>query len=208
MLRKIARRGLTLFILVFAVTAFGGTTDTAASPQRAPVATQIRAFRAYSATGKLAGGLHVLKTLTGSCWEGSIVDTTRRDAWRCLAVNLIYDPCFQPPNTRKPRLLACSTAPWLSEVTMLRLSQPLPYSQANRGSSPNEFAWALVLRNGGHCVRFGGATGTIAGMGISYGCSNGNGLNEIHRNKQPWTIFFVKPGSKTPRQVAVSVAWY
>ena len=43
--------------------------------------------------GKIAPGVHVLRTAHGYCWEPSAVES-RRYAWRCFKGNFILDPCF------------------------------------------------------------------------------------------------------------------
>jgi hypothetical protein len=45
---------------------------------------------------------------TGSCWSTSNV-LNRVDAWRCIADNFIYDPCFSFPGNSQA--VICDTSP-------------------------------------------------------------------------------------------------
>lgn len=103
------------------------------------------------------------QTVQGYCWEGSF-SSTRDDAYRCMASNTIYDPCFTYGSTA----VAC---PDLTEGpqrgTVIDLSQPLPQGGTDAPGSAG--LWAFKLTNGDTC-------GLLTGMGpgladYPYGCN-------------------------------------
>ena len=58
----------------------------------AGTATTANVYEPFSVTG--SPQVRVTQTVRGHCWTGSLA-SPRRDAWRCLSGNFIYDPCFQ-----------------------------------------------------------------------------------------------------------------
>lgn len=164
-------------------------------------------YRPFSTSGSVL--MTVTATRSGSCWTSSET-TPRRDAWRCLVSNLIYDPCFN--STAKPGIVLCPTAPWTNAGTEIRLTEALPLSQANHGSvSLSEPPWAIQLTDGRDCLFDGGATAAIGTRRLNYFCS---GLGYLglwgypDRRVQPWTIY-AAPESAKHLRTALSIrhAW-
>ena len=174
----------------------------AAGSGRATAAHHFLAFKG----GKLASGLRVSERGPGSCWEGSIADG-RSDAWRCFLGDLILDPCFSNGRSSQPYVV-CPKAPWSARVTLLRLTKPLPLSNANKDRQAAVWPWGIVTSNRQRCLLITGATSRIAGQWISYGCeSGGDLLGKPNRQAPTWTIFFAAKGSKHLTRVAISDAW-
>jgi hypothetical protein len=161
--------------------------------------------------GRLNTSLHVAQTRRGFCWAGSLADSGRTDAWRCFIGNVIYDPCFSDPSKRAQRFVVCASTPWSRRVTKLVLTRRLPLGQRNPAGSPLRRApWAIQLASGKRCLALTGATGTIAGRGVAYGCLGGGYLlGEPRRAKPTWTIFYAA-GYKARRasRVAIEEAWW
>ena len=127
---------------------------------------------------------------TGSCSSASDV-LNRRDAWRCIADNSIYDPCFSIPGNNQA--VICDTSP-LSDSTGLKLN--LTGSLPARGTvSPVKSAWAFVLADGTNCIFVGGATASFEGQRISYSCSDGWSILGNLREGQVWTARKVRLSS-------------
>ena len=107
----------------------------------------------------------------------------RADAWRCIADNSIYDPCFSIPGNNQAVL--CDTSP-LSDSKGFILN--LTESNPARGTvSLIKSAWAFELADGTKCIFVGGATGVFEGKRINYSCSDGwSVLGELQEG-QVWT---------------------
>ncbi|HEV3153551.1 MAG TPA: hypothetical protein VGZ02_07095 [Candidatus Baltobacteraceae bacterium] len=87
--------------------------------------------------------------IKGECWTESIA-SARADAYRCMAQNEIYDPCFKVD----AREVACPTPKDVTSGTRISLTKPLP---AHTGTPANT-VWAMHLAGGGICSR---GTGTL-----------------------------------------------
>ena len=161
--------------------------------------------------GRLNTSLHVAQTRRGFCWTGSLADSGRTDAWRCLVGNLIHDPCFSDVTKPAPSFVVCAPTPWSRKVVKITLTRKLPLGQRNPAGDPLRRApWALMLRSGKKCLALTGATGTIAGRGVAYGCVGGGYLlGTPRRARHMWTISYAA-GYKAHRvaRVAIAEAWW
>jgi hypothetical protein len=172
----------------------------------AATSTAVHRFVAFR--GKtLAGGLQAGKTSRGYCWEGSMADYGRSDAWRCFRGNEILDPCFSRGASSRPYLV-CARTPWLERVVLLRLTKPLPLETRNHDQAETD-PWALATANGRRCTLITGATSLIRGRRISYGCSDDSVLlGSPRRQVGGWTILWARDVStSTPIRVGVTEAW-
>jgi hypothetical protein len=151
-------------------------------------ATRIVHFRVFTPGGEVVG-VHVTRTLRGSCFAGSI-GLPRPDAWRCMVGNFILDPCLESP--LGPGVgLVCVTG---GKAERLRLTKPLPKSLGN-GPEKRFFAWRLVLANGDVCERFTGtAAGEVQGHGLVYGCTSGGTTTAPDRTHSAWTGRYLAKG--------------
>ena len=84
-------------------------------------------------------------TVQGNCWTSSIA-SGRSDAYRCMAGNYIYDPCFVYGSNS----VACPTVgTGIEQGTVIDLTQPLPQAGSEApGAAP---PFALELANGDAC---------------------------------------------------------
>ena len=163
-----------------------------ASAAAATPGTRLVRYMPFDLSGRTAG-VHVDRTVTGSCFAGSIA-IDRPDAWRCTVGNQILDPCLQAPEGAAPLICVAGRI-----VVRLRLAKALP--EAMRNTAPRRFsAWRLVLRNGDVCDRFTGtAAGTIAGHDLAYGCRSGATTTDPVRGRPFWTVSVLPKGIEPSR---------
>jgi hypothetical protein len=93
--------------------------------------------------------MDVTSSARGDCWTTSIA-SRRMDAYRCMVVNSIYDPCF----VVTAKIVACPSALNPNSGIRVLLTKPLPSAQ--RAGSPN--VWMMELANG---VKCNVGTGTV-----------------------------------------------
>jgi hypothetical protein len=123
------------------------------------------------------------KMLDGSCWTSSIA-SPRADAYRCMAGNEIYDPCF----VIDPKSAGCPTDLTSDRGVVLNLTKPLPKPES---PAPSPQAFAMVLQSGAACNR---ATGTVV-ADYPYYCSGESGVCQGPDLAKPQSAYFVKCGT-------------
>jgi hypothetical protein len=144
---------------------------------------------------------------SGSCWTTSNV-LNRADAWRCMADNSIYDPCFSIPGNAQAVICAASPLGDSTGFTM-NLTGPLP---ARGTVSPVKSAWALELADGTTCTFVEGATTAFEGKRVNYDCSDGWSILGELQEGQVWTALKVRlsPDMSSIEQsiiVSIKVVW-
>jgi hypothetical protein len=155
-------------------------------PAAAPAAepTKVVRYVPYAPAGGMATGFLVVKRLRGYCWNESLV-TPRRDAWRCMVGNDIYDPCFS--RSRNVTTVACADNAFSKRLTVIALTKPLP----SRESDDDSWPWGLVLANGRTCVMTTGATDAVDDMRLNYACGAGGWVvGEVDESTHPWRAFY------------------
>ena len=75
-----------------------------------------------TSSGKLLPGYSVAGKISGYCWTTSI-NSTSNSAWRCMAGNNIYDPCFAP--NKSTHVVYCMTSPSSKKLVAMSLTKPL-----------------------------------------------------------------------------------
>ena len=102
----------------------------------------------------------------GRCWTESIT-VTRHGAWRCIHVNMIYDPCFEVAGRKKQ--VVCGANPMKHENGFaLMLVQPLP---PRRSVAATPQPWLIELTDGSVCEAATGSMAVISGEPMRYPCS-------------------------------------
>ena len=192
---------------VLAVVIVMGVVAAAQAGTRRQHATSIHLYAPFNGDA-VASGIRIAKTVRGYCWTISLSDW-RSDAYRCLVGNEIHDPCFA--NGIDPTgFVLCPLYLPTSKVLRIDLTKPLPAGHA--GGDPTVHPpWALQLANGMWCEMLSGATGTIAGMRINYGCTDGHStlIGNPRRGTPTWTIFAAKSDTASSYQpVAIRAAWW
>jgi len=148
----------------------------------APCATQAASTAAAGTTvvKYSANAMTAKRVVKGNCWTSSIA-SPRADAYRCMANDEIYDPCFKidPSSAGCPSDLAANAG------IVIDLTKPLPPPQS---PSPNREAFAMVLQSGATCNR---ATGTVV-ADYPYYCSGERGVCQAPDLSKTQPAYFVK----------------
>jgi hypothetical protein len=137
------------------------------------VATAANAFTLTRVIVFSPRGMTATAVVRGDCWTTSIA-SRRRDAYRCMVRNAIYDPCF----VLNAKSVACPSALKPDLGTKILLTKPVPAPQ--RGATRN--VWMMRLTNGVTCSI---GTGTVV-LNYPFYCT-GNWVCAIpQRRPGPW----------------------
>lgn len=111
---------------------------------------------------------------SGYCWTESIA-SPRTDAWRCMAGNAIYDPCFTNPQRNDEMI--CDPDPAADKPGFaLKLTRPLPKSAGLPAG--NTSPWLIELADGSVCRPFTGTLPLVKHLIIRYGCSDSKACSD------------------------------
>ena len=144
---------------------------------------------------------------SGSCWSSSAV-LDREDAWRCMAGDDIYDPCFSMEGDGQA--VICDTNP-LDESKGFKLN--LTASLPPHGTiAPEKSAWVFELPDGTDCSFMGGATAAFDGQRVNYSCSDGWFILGELQEGQVWTAQKVRLSSDLSSvvesiRVTIKIVW-
>ena len=158
--------------------------------------------------GAPARWTRIARTARGYCWTGSSADP-REDAFRCFVGNEISDPCFSD-GSKRTKVVLCPLVTPASKVLRIDLTRKLPAGNPPTADPTRSDPWAVRTTGGRWCTILTGATGRIAGLRISYGCTGGRILLGSPRRKtSTWTIFSA-PGVRSSgfRAVGLQSAWW
>lgn len=171
----------------------------------APVTTSLKVFGPWAADGSLASDVPVTGKTNGSCWTSSIALSWDANAYRCMAGNEIYDPCFA--SAASTHEVACANSPW-SGIELMTLTAPLPSGNGAGTGGGQGGLWAVQLASGDRCV-VGTGTGTeVGGQGLPYVCASGGFAGGVDQQHQPWTVEYAKSDSSGVLVTeTVAVAW-
>jgi hypothetical protein len=196
-------RGIWQLTAILVVALSAGADSALAATTGSP--TQTHVYRAFKANG--APAIHVMKTVSGSCFSGSLV-RDRDDAWRCMSKNFIYDPCFSSPKAKG--IVLCPAAAWKRSGVEIKLMKPLPKKFADkRKPSTRGLPWAIETTSGMKCSFEAGATFVFHHLRANYQCSSNVWLfSRPDRSHEPWTIHAGPTHPKKLHTVAVKVAWF
>lgn len=165
--------------------------------------TQVIVYETFDASGTPT--IAVAQTIKGSCFSGSSA-ARRRDAWRCMSGNRIYDPCF---SAHQVNFVLC---PIGAPAVKIKLTKPLPGKFANRRkASTSGLPWALRLTSGATCRFLNGATSLVDHRRADYACGTSKNLlwGSPIRSTEPWTIFSAPFTTKRlTSKVAIKTAWF
>ncbi len=104
----------------------------------------------------------------GACWTNSIA-APRDNAWRCMAGNEIFDPCF----AFGPAVVCGVNPAMANEGFRLVLDKPMPSTPAAASGETNT-GWLIQLADGTICNRATGARGMVDGQMTTYYCTSKN----------------------------------
>jgi hypothetical protein len=185
----------TFAVAIAATTARGGS-----------VATSINLYAPFSPAG-IAAGIRRRKKRVGLLLDA----LARRPAERRVSL-LCWQLHSRPLFLERDRFIELRALPLYlpaSKVLRINLTKRLPSNPA-RGNPTRFPPWAIQLASGRWCELITGATGVVAGMRISYGCTGGGVLLGAPRRSSPtWTIFYAKGATAREfRAVSIRSAWW
>jgi len=190
----------TIGPLVTALALVGAAAALAATP------TKLEDWTAFT-NGKLAAGIHVIRTARGYCSGGSHLDA-RSAAWHCLTQGQAQDPCF----AAAAAFMICPLGtPDSHDALKLNLASPLPAGKGNPRVDPRRHdPWALLTASGAYCYRATGTPSHIAGKTITYECAGAALLaGQPNRTQTAWMISLLPTGTSIRyRTVAIATAWW
>jgi hypothetical protein len=179
----------------------------AAPAAGADAATLAVTYSPFAADGTLSPGLRATPAFGGTCDTGSFV-VSGEAVFRCFAADVIRDPCFADVagSTSERAVVVCVASPWAKDVVRLRVRGPL---NAQGGAPSGGPPWALQLASGRRCTFLEGATTTVGGRRMNYGCGAGRVLlGTPDRSGPTWRIRqATSPGGAHLRKVAIATAW-
>jgi len=108
---------------------------------------------------------------SGNCFISSVAEPYRKDAFRCMVQNGIYDPCF---TLSKDGYVFCPVDPVKNNPVLIKLTSALPAPSAVVTTKAN-WAWFLKLEDGTYCSPFTGTLPPLKDEMAYYGCSGGEG---------------------------------
>jgi hypothetical protein len=193
-----SRRTTSVFAVVLLL-ALGSAGCSSGKHRAGAAGTVLKTFHAYTAAGDLT--VTVADIATGSCWTSSIAAPGTASAYRCIAGNNIYDPCFAAPHPTPPLQVACLPAPW-GRAEVLRVPK-LPTVTPIDGGRP----WALTLANGARCVAATGTVSQVHGVSLGYTCTGGMAAALLPGTAATRDADFGSPSGTTLRRVNVTTIW-
>ena len=168
----------------------------------ATAGTQVITYAPWAGAGTLASSISASATQSGSCFSTSSA-TTAPGAYRCLAGNDLYDPCFADAASAAGEV-ACPNPANPDSVVVIKLTAALPTPATSAGSTI--IPWLLVLANGQQCQTITGTGGTLGGKNEAYGCPSGGVYGQPDTSGATWMVWYAPSGAPAPAMTQVSVA--
>lgn len=179
-----------------------GSPGTAASASTTKTAVHV--VKPWLTSGRLRPGLHVAGRFRGSCWTESIAVAGE---YRCTARNLIFDPCFLRPRSKK-KVVGCLLAPWDKGVRTIRLTKKLPRVSQPRHLTSTRYPWGLQLASGVLCLLGQGTNPVVRHEEMVYSCKRGV-AGAINRSREPWRTEYARSAHHGPVvQAPITQVWY
>ncbi len=167
--------------------------------------TDLNYYRPYNENIAEQAPVKIYAQKTGHCLQQS-KRSIREDAWRCIADEKVYDPCFAKPYGSKKQVI-CPNAPWDGQSLQINLTEALDNSQhIPLNMSRNHYPWAIVLENNTRCLRVN-TDKTYDNLPIRYRCDDKSALfGHIQRCDPRWTMLNVK--DKTVTTATIKSVWF
>ncbi len=146
----------------------------------------------------------IKETLPGQCWQQS-QRIKREDAWRCVAANKVYDPCFvQQYGSHKEAV--CPQSPWVGDSVQINLSAPVDGSQNVALDMSEAYPWAIELTSGEKCEAVDNGE-IYDGLQVHYLCNSQTVLiGRVQRCEAKWSI--LQRTASGVSNVKVARAWF
>lgn len=175
---------------------------------QSPSVTEVLLMRPWK-FGTLDPQIEVTGRHDSSC-SASIISSDP-ESLRCFTQggqSLVLDPCW--PEFGEVVQAICLEDPWSGEGILVTptVEEDDTGDERTVDLTPPT-PWALELANGERCVLSGGATGSVAGMRLNYGCGGEESwvVGEVDQRQKLWTVLYSPDGSNEISQVAVTRAW-
>lgn len=178
------------------------------SPSTLPV---VRLLRPFDTAGNLLTPYKAVRHTTGKCQRG--YESSDPESLRCFSTDSeVFDPCWEQGSS-----VACLQNPWTPDATVF--DHPQVERQAVNALGPTP--WALELSDPGQprhvlrCSFTGGATSTVAGMRVNWGCFMGDGQPSAKNyvgdavgdprtsTDKQWTVFYAPRGSSVLQEALI-----
>lgn len=163
--------------------------------------TQVVRYDPFDASGGVRDPIPVAARRRGAnCWVGGLPG--RRDTWRCMIRNAVWDPCFESPVRD---IAFCPGAPG-SRRNVLLLSPSFDREYQNSGNRRS--VWAIRTRQQ-TCFAASGARGQVGGKYPTLYCDRGATAvwGAIDRRRPTWRALVGGSRASTWRWQAVTRAW-
>lgn len=196
--------GCTSSKSVMPTTPTANATVTASPTPTTPIATTVTVFTPFGIDDELASGIVVASTEPGTCQGSNLL--ARSDALRCFLGNNIHDPCFSAQSAN-PRVI-CATGPEDHQAVEVTLTESLPTTDEPAGDLTSGSPWTVTLVDGQTCGALGGATTTLGGQRLNYGCDRGDIYGDVDRSTALWTVLYRPSNSPTLTKVTVTAVTF
>jgi hypothetical protein len=181
---------------------------TARRPSAAATSTRVVVMAGFTVGG--VPTMRITRTVRGSCFSTSDA-ALRRDAYRCMSGNELFDPCLAPPPSVKAgNVVVCPTDPFRNTGIEIRLTRRLP---RNTGPAPSDrgVPFAIRLTNGCEATVDTGATAAIGRTRANYYCARTHQWlwGAPSRRGRLWTIWSAPLSARhLTRRVSIAEAWF
>ncbi|ARG97113.1 hypothetical protein B6N58_05245 [Legionella micdadei] len=146
----------------------------------------------------------IKEVIPGQCWQQS-QRIKREDAWRCVAANKVYDPCFVKEYGSHKEAV-CPQSPWVGDSVQINLSTPVDNTQNTSLDMAEAYPWAVELTTGEKCQAVDDGA-VYDGMKVHYQCNSQTVLiGRVQRCEAKWSIL-----QRTPSGIStalVAKAWF
>lgn len=148
--------------------------------------TELKLYRPFGDPATHQDAIIIHSHSNGECFQQSR-RLVRENAWRCIANDQVYDPCFVNENSAFNQVV-CPQSPWDGQALKIKLPAPLD-STANKPLDMSKaYPWAIELTSGERCLAVDEES-KIDGQPVHYHC-NGEGLlfGHLQRCKAMWSM--------------------
>lgn len=159
----------------------------------------------------------LIKDEIADCWTSSL-SSSRYDAYRCSVGNLINDPCYAQDshtknNVGQEDIITCPGNNPNDRDSASIYKAIIKERNKVSVEEKKDFYWLIKLENGLYCRAYSGATGTLAGLGVSRGCTDGDTFKglvldgiEIY-SKQQTTALYYDEATQSVKRLFVEELW-
>jgi hypothetical protein len=190
MVRRLATSLVLVLTMFVSVSLSLGHAAAHPAMSRTAAPTVVERIRPVGPAGNLLTGYESTHSHRGAhCSAGS---EATRSAYRCIAHNRVYDPCWVSANRA---FVDCLNDPWGFDVVQLQVTKG--YDNAGFSKRTASIPWGVQLANGQLCGLLQGATSTVHGRRVNYGCQHVKYVlvGNVDKHHKVWRIRKAHPTS-------------